>query len=773
MSPLSINVPFPVFQDRDGQPLDNGYVWIGTANLNPQTNPVIAYFDEALTIPAVQPLRTINGYISNAGTPAQVYIDGVNFSILVQDSKGSMVYNFPDGTGISPNASGVVYNPSVDSLLFPGPLTVDDALDDITNESTGSSVVGYQQAGAGAVTRTVQAKLRETVSVKDFGAVGDGVTNDTVAVQAALDSLTNGGVVYFPTGEYRIARNIGTNDRWGIKVTNSNITLKGEQASLRRFNTDIVSNANVYPILFVGVPDSNVAAATENIVIDGLTFIGENTRHSSSGDSLSDFRNAIEFKNTSDTWVKDSEITAIDSQGLKYQFPASFDYANSVFYNTTKNYQSKISGCSFIAEPHAVAGRALIHCIVVGGVDFCNIVDNYFEWCDDCVSGEGTYNRYENTEDDTYTRTGAAAALGPLKRVGRNIVIANNNCYNSSEHAFYPALMNVNINGNNIRTDEPAICNGPMIKIRSRGVTCTGNIISNYPICITIDEPSLDVTVSGNICQSTGPNEGGVISVATEGISTYISNRIWFYVAGSPDYQPMRNISIVGNTIVMPDTATTPTAGKEIKHVAFRIYTDAATANFPEGQIQGITINGNTVKGYNVGFYFVNAQFRNVVISGNTLYAKNFTTAGFNASTTLNTYAVMQAFQSGAGETLLSMSRATFTGNYVFGATNLLATDSAAGSAGTYFTPEGMVGNRFDYIKNIRTADVRTETTPMRFNNNTGVFFLDRTWNGNALENSLGDGTTSDSLRRFTNQWTGSAFHFYTDDAGTFITLGP
>jgi parallel beta-helix repeat protein len=68
--------------------------------------------------------------------------------------------------------------------------------------SSGSSLVGYTQGGTSAVATTVQAKLRESVSVKDFGATGDGTTDDTTAIQAAIDS---GSTVYFPDGTYLVS----------------------------------------------------------------------------------------------------------------------------------------------------------------------------------------------------------------------------------------------------------------------------------------------------------------------------------------------------------------------------------------------------------------------------------------------------------------------------------------------------------------------------------------------------------------------------------------
>lgn len=100
MSTIEVQPPYPAFADADGQPLENGYIWIGVVNLSPQVNPIAVYWDAAQTIAAPQPIRTLNGYPSRNGTPARFYVAS-DYSIQVLDSKGSVVY-----TSLNDNLSG-------------------------------------------------------------------------------------------------------------------------------------------------------------------------------------------------------------------------------------------------------------------------------------------------------------------------------------------------------------------------------------------------------------------------------------------------------------------------------------------------------------------------------------------------------------------------------------------------------------------------------------------------------------------------------------------
>lgn len=598
--------------------------------------------------------------------------------------------------------------------------------------------------------RKINNKNIPFVNVKDFGAKGDGSSDDTVSIQAAINSIPGGGTVFFPPGTYRINKNVGVNDRWGIKITSSNISLTGYGASLRRYNIDLSTWS--YPIVFIGVPDSNTAPAVNNVRIEGLTFIGEDTRHSDSGSDIHDGRCAIEIKNSTAAYIGPCSFTKIDSAAIYFQKPAEYDYFNNVYYNLTKSYHGKIIGNSFVAQSHAVPGRAFIHAISSMGIDDLVISNNYFEWCDNTVSQESTYGKSSDVETDLYP---SGTVMGSVKRTGRWIIFSNNLVYNSSEHSVYFGGMDVTITGNTFRVDNTTVCPNGDIKLRAGNVTVSGNSLTCGSQCISVNEPSNKVSISGNQLFAGIDGEGGVININSDGLSSYITNRPWY----NSGFFPMDGIVVNGNNIQLSSAPQTYGIG-------VRVLTDDSDANYPDGQIQDLIISNNVFRNHRNAILFFGPLTKEISILGNTFHAKSFVTAGFSTSTIMNTESIVNIYHT----TPDILEFAKFNDNNVYGSSCVFKTDNGMGT--NVHIPWGITNNRFDYVQFLRSTDTRNVAVFNQFKNNTGIFFLDRTWGGAGYGNSLFSiAGTDNSSFRYNFIWDGINLKFYTDDNGSYVNL--
>ena len=148
-------------------------------------------------------------------------------------------------------------------------------LADPTDPAKGADLVGFVPGGGGAVPRTVLDKLRESVSVLDFGAIGDGVADDTAAVQAAIEhAKTLKGEVFFPAGDYKIT---------GVNVDGP-VKLSGVDASSTGSRVFIVGDA----------PAFNVTAAC---TFDGIAIYGE-------GDVAKTNQHGVKITSVNDVYMR-------------------------------------------------------------------------------------------------------------------------------------------------------------------------------------------------------------------------------------------------------------------------------------------------------------------------------------------------------------------------------------------------------------------------------------------------------------------------------------
>lgn len=175
------------FFDDNGVPLAGGLLYTYAAG----TTTAAATYTSVTGLSA-----NPNPIVLDAGgrVPNEVWLTvNSSYKFILEDSNNVLIGSWDNIPGIT----------DADALAT--------KLANTSNIAQGDALIGFKQTYAlgvmpGAVGKTLNDKMQDLVSVKDFGAVGDGVADDTAAIQAGIDlACQYGGCVYLPAGTYKIS----------------------------------------------------------------------------------------------------------------------------------------------------------------------------------------------------------------------------------------------------------------------------------------------------------------------------------------------------------------------------------------------------------------------------------------------------------------------------------------------------------------------------------------------------------------------------------------
>lgn len=233
------------FFDANGNPLVGGKLYSYAAGT---TTPLATYTGNTTTTANTNPV------ILNSRGEAGVWLSSSYYKLKLTDSNDVEIWTVDNVGGFATMA---------DLTAAIAALTASLA------SSSGSSMIGFIQAGTSAVATTAQAKMRETISVKDFGAVGDDTHDDTTNIQAAINyANTIGGDVYFPAGVYKITNGL-TIDNSGDTADTFKASMYGDSSSSARIH----GAAGSYDMLTI--TGGTGAGVESHQVIRGLFFVKE------------------------------------------------------------------------------------------------------------------------------------------------------------------------------------------------------------------------------------------------------------------------------------------------------------------------------------------------------------------------------------------------------------------------------------------------------------------------------------------------------------------
>jgi hypothetical protein len=517
----------PIILDAGGR-VPGGEIWLTDGViykfvLQTSTNVLIATYDNIVGINSNFVNYTTEQEIQTATAGQTVF----NLTTTQYQPGTNSLTVYVDGVNqYGPGAQYAYFETDSDTVTFVSGLHVGASVKfttatQTTGNATDASVVTYNPPFTGAVATNVEDKLAQTVSVMDFGATGNGVTNDAAAILLAFAS---GNSVYLPKGTYfvnttalELPENVivygdgpetvilgdggnpvltftGTSGTHKTRSTLRDLTVKRSNGVYAPLNKQLVEflyadDCNVENVIFDGdnatsaYPGALIGYSVNRMRIVDCDFIGGANLNLTSAGALS--TNPF----SEECVVKNCYMAPAPSQGF------NFYYVNNLIVDgCTAHGRTSTFGCGFVIEYQGA------------NITFTN-----------CIS-------YDNTRSGFYLEPDVAQGLA---------AVTFNNCiaYNNGETALYAQnSFGLVVNGGAYYGSTTAFTGsnaGIALEDSSQQCTITGAYIHSNQVCGLRIATGVGNTISSNVFYN---NNGPAILYTASSLAqnivgnTFISN---------------------------------------------------------------------------------------------------------------------------------------------------------------------------------------------------------------------------------------------------------
>jgi hypothetical protein len=577
---------------------------------------------------------TPSGGISATTVPtaiAELDSEAAKSATLAAQGGAALIGNTPAGTIAATTVQAALNELDTEKTTLANVLA---RLDD----NDGSSLVGYLPAGSGAVTRTAQSKMRDVVSVLDFGADPTGATDSTTEIQAAIDAISENSTLIFPAGVYLVSSNLTKTgvDRFTISGYGAKVFENG--ASL----TGVFTLTDCEHVVFEGLSfeatEDNTYFQANNPTQERSFLYMNNCDYATVKDisgknkrRLATFLNC-DFANVDGYFhqgffgaislpliANAKETPAVTNQGCN-----NSTWSNGIARECGAVYQQQLSARNVTIKgmvgkdmwDAAVYVSSGINVTVTG----CSIKDGMT----DGIKGRTVYNGGNiaiigNTVENVglgngsgIVLTGAGVTVDSFGANGKGLIATGNTiigCQSGIQtrqaDGFYPRDINIS---NNTVLDCYGTGDVGAIEIRTAigGVVCNGNIVRTAAmdsgIVLTPDAGTniTDVVCSGNLISDINGNasntRGGIRATGVN--NGTFTNNVFVDIACGIGIRIRRgangvisNNSYFGGQVAL----TTPTSGTT---TGFYVYGNTGATLVCDGSVNPLGVNAAAVTGY-------------------------------------------------------------------------------------------------------------------------------------------------------------------------------